>query len=259
MSPLSLRPSTFVEGGGLLDDVDVTVKQSVFAFYDYNGTVSPPSPSLGLTLVDPDGKEHDQFFSAGDAKYFSPSADDKNPSDIGKYLVAVGDKTAVNNNTNLAKFIASLVNAGFPEDKLESGDISILEGLEFHLKREAVKRTGLVRTGKNAGREQTVITVAKIIRLPWEKGASTSKAASSAKPTNGAAPADDISTKAGEVLLEVLMENDGKLPKAKVSTAAFGKLKGDPNQKAISQLLFKDDFIKSVDGVKLEGGVVSME
>lgn len=261
MSPLSLRPSSFVEGGGLIDDVDVTVQQATFVLWDYNGQVNPAVPALAMTLAQEDGSTIDQYFAAGDAKYFVPSKDDKTPAEdnMGPFLLQVGDKAGLNNNTNAAKFIISLVNAGFPEDKLEKGDISVLEGLKFHLKREAVKRTGLVRTGKNAGREQTVITCAKILSMPGEsKPASTlgkPKANGAAAASNGGGGHEEEAT---SVLLEVLSEADGTLPKAKLSTMAFQKLKGNPNQKEISKLLFADTFIKSVDGIKLEGGIVSI-
>lgn len=263
---LSLRPSTFVEGGGLIDDVDVKVTAAKFLMFDYQGKADVEVPALGLTIVDPDGKEHDQFFSAGDAKFFMPG-DGDTPAREGDELVATGDKAALNTNTNLAKFLESLVNAGWPEDKLDDFKASSLVGLEFHIKREAAKRTGLIRTGKNAGRESTVFTCSKIIRYPWEKAkagvAAKAPAATVAasKPNGKAAPApanDEVAAIAQEQVMAILLENDGSLAKNKLATAVFGAMKGDANQKAVSQLLMKDDFLKSIEGVSIEGGVVSL-
>lgn len=272
MAPMSLRPSTFTEGG-LLDDVDVRVTAASFLLYDYGGkSTRGVSPALGLTITHQEGdetKENDQYFSAGDAAYFYPSKDNasKSSDNMGDYLIPIGDKQGLNGNTNLAKFLTSLVNAGYPEDKLDNFKASDLVGLEFHLKREAVKRTGLIRTGPNANREQTVITVSKIIKLPWETGtakpAATTKAATNGK-ANGAAAAPAagdgaLVEKCNETLMMVLMEaGGGPLPKTKAATLAFNALKGDPMQKIVSQSLYKDDILHQLPGIAFDGAAVRL-
>lgn len=268
---VSLRPSTYTEGGSLLDDVDVRVLEAAFAMFDYDGKVDVAVPALYLSLQIPDGTKTDQYFSLGDAKQFMPSVDDKSPVDgknviSGPFLIKVGDKDGINNNTNGAKFLASLVNCGFPEDKLD-GAITVLVGLEFHLKREAIKRTGLIRTGKNANRDQSIVVASKIHKMPWEpetksvigKGTSLAASSSASAPAGAQVVNGDIGAKALETAQEILIEAGGKLAKAKLSIDAFNKLKGTDVQlaKSVSSTLLNNDWLKS-SGLTFDGATVSI-
>ena len=49
-------PSNFTEGGGLLDDVDGTIKEMRVVLWDYNGKVAAPSPAF-RALIEVDGIE----------------------------------------------------------------------------------------------------------------------------------------------------------------------------------------------------------
>lgn len=250
---ISMRPSTFTEGGGLLDDVDVIVKEAAFCKFDYNGQVNPAIPALYLSVTDRNGADHDQYFAAGNWSDFTASEDGKKESDQGPYLVKnpKGQKEGVNASSNFGLFIASLVNCGFPEDKLDSADARVFIGLDCHLTRRTVKRGGLVRTGKNAERGYTVLEVTKIHKLPWEAGgakpaavkaSSTPKANGSAQP---AAPSDDLAAKAQETVIGILAEQGGSVPKAKIAALAHKALGGDPDRAAIVNMVFKDAFLTS--------------
>jgi hypothetical protein len=282
---MNLRPSTYTEGGGLPDDLDVTVKESAFVMYDFNGSVIPAVCCLGMTLTfaDADGKEAEQqdYLSLGTHGNWKPSDDGKqaNPDgSAGDYAIQPENKN-LNRNCKLAKFLESLVNSGYPEDKLDNFSASSLVGLGFHLKREAVKYTGLVRTGKNAGREQTALTANKIHKMPWEKAAAVSplakKAGLGGKPApssnatsaftsapskvNGKGEASPEQTaKAQEQVQVCLMEAGGTMAKGKLASAVFAALKGDPDQKVISQLVFKDTFLNAIDGVTFDGATLTM-
>ena len=156
----SLRPSEMSEGGGLLSDVDVVWKTPRFEMFDYEGKSPQPVPALMVDLETADGEEQVQAWSMGSSKDWMPSED-------GKTLVSVGDATMLKTNSNGALLIASLINAGFPEEKI-GGDASIFEGLECHMIRvTAPERPGLKREKKD-GFEQTVLQVSEIHKLPWE-------------------------------------------------------------------------------------------
>ena len=81
-------------------------------------------------------------------------------------IVPIAGATGLNVNTNAVAFISSIVNAGFPEDKL-ANDISIFNGMGAHVNQVAQpKRPGLKKPEGQEGK--TYLLVTKINRLPWE-------------------------------------------------------------------------------------------
>jgi hypothetical protein len=260
---VSLRPSDLQHSTGLIDDADLTVKEAKFLLYDYNGTVQNATLALGLILVDDEGKEYEQYFSAGDPKHFVPSKD-------GKRAIQVGQKTGLNDNSNFAMFIMALVNAGFPEDQL-SDDVSAFEGLYAHWNRQAQpERSGLAQGQKQEkGREKSVLVPTKILSMPGEakKGATKGKAttaATKAAPAkaNGSsatAPSDDLDAAATDAVLTVIGDAGGSIEKTKLSPALFKQLAKDPNRNKIVQMAFKDDFL-AADGRpwQYDGATISL-
>jgi hypothetical protein len=177
---ISMNPSEFT-AGGLIDDVDITITDALTTLFDFNGS-QPPTPCLALELTDPNKVAHIQYFSAG-------KPEDWQPDDAGEGLVAVSGKTSINNSTNLGKFLASLVEAGYPSENLNDGNLKVLIGLQAHVIQQVVERKGLVRTGKNADRPNTVLVVSKIIALPGAGGGVGASAASATSKATGAAGA----------------------------------------------------------------------
>lgn len=258
----SLKPSEMTEGTGLIDDVDATWKECSFEMFDYGGKVSQPVPALKAVLETDDGEEVEQFWSMGASK-------DWIPSDDGKRLIAVGSATTLKSSSNGAILLTSLVNAGFPEDKI-GDDIGVFEGMVAHMVRiPAPKRPGLKRQPREDGREyeQTILTVGEIITLPWEKkkakGAPKKTAAKGAPKKAAAkkaeAPADDDVNEAavGFMMAALAEAGDEGLTKKELPTKAFQALKDDPNRNAIVQLVYQDEFLESGPW-NYEDGVVSM-
>lgn len=269
---VSLKPTDMTHGGGLVDDIDVTIKECKFVSYDYNGKATEAALALGITLVDDDGNEYDQYFSAGSLKDFVPSKD-------GKQALPVGTKTSMNDGSNFAIFLLSMVNAGFPEDKIES-DISVFENTYLHIKRiPQPKRSGIADTN-TSGREKTVITAEKIHTLPWDNkgkkvapgktasgapkvGGKPAVAAAASGKANGAAAAvevsEELTNQAQMAVMEAVEGAGGTLPKAKLSQVLFKQLIKDPNRNDIVSLAFKDDFL-AADGMpwSYDGTIVSM-
>jgi hypothetical protein len=96
--------------GGFLDDLDVTFAECRFVIWDYMGKANP-AVALKVTMEEPDGLTHEQYYSAGDPTKLLPSTD-------GTILLPQAGAKGLNNNTNAMAFIGSIVAAGFPEDKL---------------------------------------------------------------------------------------------------------------------------------------------
>lgn len=276
--------------GGLIDDIDVTFADCQFCEYDYNGTQAA-TLALAVQMVDAEGKEYDQFYSAGDLKYFVPSDD-------GAYPVPVGDKVMLNDSTNVSKFFVSLLQAGLPEEILASGDVHKLIGLKCHVNRVAQpKRSGLLRGGDDT-KEKTVLLVTAIHELPGEAGKTAGKtaakpaagkaaAAGNAAPKPGtpvgkkpngaaatttAAPAqaaltgsdDETAEAAAGIITEILAEADGNsLAKKDMISKAFASMNekvkaGDMDSKAktkVTQLVAKDSFLATL----VEAGTITYD
>jgi hypothetical protein len=155
--------------GGIVDDIDVLIADAAFVQWDYNGAIDHEVLALGIQFQDDNGKQYDQYYSAGELTYFVPSDD-------GAGIVPVADKQMINDNTNAWKFISSLMECGFPEDKLASGNVKEFVGTKVHIKQIAQPvRQGLIRGGKNADRTPTVLLVTAILGLPGEQQAAKPK------------------------------------------------------------------------------------
>lgn len=257
---VSLKPSDATKGGGLLDDEDVKVVESKFVMFDYGGKAQPV-PALHWKLDAMDGSEPlSQYWSMG-------KATDWIPSDDGKELVPIGRATQLVESSNGMVLITSAINAGFPESKL-GDDVTIFEGMECHVNRVAApERKGMVNRKEN----QTILTVSKIHKMPWEKDTTTKKGKAKGKGGGKAAAKEATETSASleeiatEFILNILSDEermashypDG-IPKAKLAPEAFSVFAvGDPNRSAIVQLVFKDEFL-SAGPWKYEGGKVTM-
>ena len=230
-------PSEMGEGGGLLDDVDVTFKGCCVSMFDYNGT-QPAVPAIKVECQLADGGEiAEQYWSAGSAKDWMPSED-------GKKLVAIGKATTLVRSSNAGILMESIINSGFPEDKI-SDDISALNGMEVHMMRvPAPKRGGLTKTARADGREfeSTVLTVSKIHKLPWEKKKGGVKGKAAATPE-----ADDAVQKtAEEALMAVLAQHPDGVTKQQIPGLVFKEVAAsDPNRNEVVKLVFTDDFLKA--------------
>lgn len=268
---ISLAPSTFSQGGGLIDDVDVEVVDAQFVMFDYNGKVAVAVPALGLELKElgDEGKVHQQYFSCGDAAYFAPSDD-------GNSLIPTGDRTSINTTSKAGMFLISLVNAGVPETLLASGNIKDIVGMKFHVNQIAApKRPGLQNQKEGA----TDLIVTKLISLPGEKapartglGAKTPPANMAAPKPNGAAAAatqgtggtvdEALASATVEAIIGVLAENDGTVLLKDVSAKLFKAVdKGNPLRASITKLAFDKEWLKSVSGeagFNFDGTTLSM-
>ena len=271
---LSLKPSD-AQAGGFLDDCDVVLKECRFVVWDYMGKAERPSVALKVTMEEQDSSalslSHEQYYSAGDPEKMVVSPD-------GKKVDVAGAK-GLNQQTNAIAFIASIISAGFPEEKI-TDDVSVFDGLLCHVNQIAQpKRVGL----KDQKEGKTYLLVTKILRLPWEaeaqkpaRGAPTKKTASpvvqhpsapapAAPVVQAVAPTDipadsGVEDKAKATILQILAEKGGSVAKAKLPTEAFRALSNDSDRNAVVTLVFQEPFLKqaAADGTfSYDGTTVS--
>lgn len=225
--------------GGLLNDVDVTIKTWRYRNWDYNGTVAPPVLGLQLEMVEDDGTVTVDVASAGDLKNFVPSE-----MPLGKKAVPVGQNKKMNKNTNAMLTVISLMQAdtrGELAAKLrQSDDISILDGVKVHILRTPQpKRRNMpvIQAGPEAQpgapqvqkREPEYISITKVIAYPWENGkaatttaaAPVAQAATMAAPQAAAPAAGGNADIANTILLTLVAEAGGSIPKTQIAGKTF--------------------------------------
>lgn len=88
-----------------------------------------------ITFLDEDGQDRQGQYDIGNAEYCvirESAADDAEAVDVGYSYSGKtqGSEFKLRPDSDFARFTASLVAAGYPENKLEDGDIRTLEGLE---------------------------------------------------------------------------------------------------------------------------------
>lgn len=248
-------PSSFAVGGGLLDDVDVVVKEASIAMFDYNGTRPDAVPAILFKLAVKDGEDVDQYFTVGKSSDWMPSED-------GTKLVAIGRATQINMSSNGAMMLKSIVDAGFPEGKI-SDDITCFQGMEGHVMRVPAPKRGMAPKAPRAdGKvyEETILVFATITKLPWETkkaapaaGKAAPKAAGKAAPApepkmegEDAGEGDSLEDRTQGILLEILGENPAGIKKQELPGLIFKKVgAADTQRTAMLQLAFRDEFLKA--------------
>ena len=260
--PVSFNPENFVEGGGLIGDVDATITSAKFEMFDYGGAVPGGAPSLTVVCESELG-DFTERYSVG-------SKDDWMPSDSGKQLLALGGKKGLSASSKFALFIKHLVDAGFPGDKL-GNDISVLDGLQAHFVRiPEPERPGVKKSAKQTEREAkygppTMLIVSAILSLPGEKKkpagapkASGKKAAKDA-PAPAAPETGDLDSKVEDAILNIIAAEGGSIKQNVVPAKLMGALKGDPDMPAAIRKLAEAGFLTGdARPWKAEGGVLSL-
>lgn len=271
MGGVSLNPENMTEGGGLLDDCEVTFNKCRFSMFDYGGKVDIKAPALMIEMEPDEGEEVKQYWTMG-----KPT--DWKPSENGKELIAIGKASAISLSSNGGIFLASLIEAGFPSDQLDD-DISVLDGLVAHVVRvPAPERKGL-KGGKNRDYEATILTVQEIIKLPWEEkesGAAKEKRKTDKKSGGGkkadkkASKKDDkkASKKGGDedvneeaigAILSVLAEaSDGSVSIRRLPADLFKALKENGNRNAILKLAADEEWLSDREEFLFDGTNVSL-
>jgi len=208
MGVVSIKPSSFTDGGGLIDDVDATLTDIRYVMYDYDGKADEPVP-VAKTVWDVDGEEQTVMYSVGGSGDFQPN-------DTGLALESLRSRSNLTKTSKYAMFIMSLIAAGFPEPSMDDNDISCLNGTKVHLLRKAVEYKGI---SKKEGKDSNVLLVSKLISMPGE-GVSAAKGKGKGKAKGKAAAAPDglEDLVVGEIQT-LLINADGTLTKKDMLTA----------------------------------------
>jgi len=236
---VSIKPSEFVEGGAVPVDKNLTWKECRFNLFDYTtkaGEVVATTVAARIKMVDDEGTEYEQQYSAGDPARFAPSAD-------GKTLEALTDSESMSKSSNYYVLMNALINAGFPENKL-GDDISVLDGLYTHnIGIPEPKRSGLVREPKEGARERVISVPDSIIRLPWEKKGKGAAAKSKAAATPAADESDEDADADALVMVTEMLADADKVTRQQVATKAIRDKKSD-----VAKLVFSPKFTETLAG-----------
>lgn len=268
---VSLCPDDMQEGGGLLDNIVITVKSAQFVVTDYGGKSKIKRPAAHLVLTEMvNGEEYDhddQFWSCG-------KMEDWVPSDDGKYLIPTGVKTQIHKSSNFGMLMASLMDNGWPKDKFDA-DIGFLTGAKFHMMQTASGRPDTEKDGKTY--KDTVLCVAEILQYPWEEGKKSgggggkktakkapSKSAHKTQDEDSGSGSgdDDLDADLAAIVLQLAIEagEDGITKKALASKISAAR-KGE-DQKVTNKMLaivFKPGFLESEDAPwDFDGTTVTM-
>lgn len=237
---VSINPTTFVEGG-LFDGVLTITGAKFVDDFTYGGKQKATIAAI-ITFCDEDGETHEQAYSCGDPKKFTPSED-------GKKLIPVGNSKQLFKGSNFFLLMRETVNAGFPTDSL-SDSVDCLEGLHADFTRkpqaELTTRKGISKEGA------TILVPTEILTLPGEDGdrfepnkKSKAPKGKTSKPEAAQNAGDDeVIEAAVEAIMEVLGDNDGTISKKSL----VGKLmksvdKTNPHRRGILSLSAKNAFL----------------
>jgi len=248
---VSLNPETFTDGGGgLVNDVDGEF--SNFRFMNINPSAAgEPVPGDAPYLVadfTAEGESYGLRWACGGAANWEVAAD-------GKKMKAKGTQKGINKGSNLGIFLASLYNAGFPKDKL-GDDISILDGLQAHLIRvPEPERKGLNRPSAQPGRERTIPTISRVIKLPWEKAAAKGKPAGAKAKAPAASEA--LESEVVGIILTALADNPEGIAKKDIIKNVVAQAES-ANRGAAMQMANNDTWLKGRTEWAYDNGVVKM-
>ncbi len=272
---MGARPSTFRKGGGgFLNGVDGVI--SGYRWTDqFNGEDFEPGKKPGTK----EDKFHSLFLElsarADDAdedltqNLFAGGYDDYEVSEDELTLTNVeGGECSIGANTPAGKFLASLVEAGFPESKFsedtDSVNVEPMVGTRVRFGQAVVigkdgkPRKRIAKKGKFKGREfdDTTTVIEQVYEVAGKAGKKGAKAesAKSGKKSKAAEPDDDeetVESLATAFLVKIVTANKGKMAKGKVSMQLLKPENGlfkHPEREAIRKLLNSDKFLNTEDG-----------
>ena len=159
----SLNPANMT-GGGAVADGEYTLAKLVVASFNYGGQAAA-TPACLITYKDAAGQEQEQAYTAGAGAEMGTD---------GKSFVSMAK------SSNFAMWVASIVEAGFPVDKL-GDDVTVFQGYRVKVAAKAQpKRAGL----KDQQEGKTIVLVTEIVAAPGGKAAKATTAARLAKESD---------------------------------------------------------------------------
>lgn len=243
MGNVDIRPDLCSEGGGLIDDFDAVISDVRFGLSP-DGYVSGQPVTLCLVRFDVDGEEHTVLFTIGGEGDFVAD-------DTGRGLNKLKSKATLTKTCKFIMFVNSLVESGFPLNRLDPQDVSPIIGTYGHFLRKAVEYKGLKK--KSDERENTVLLCTKILQLPWDATPKQRKGKGKAVDANLA------DTVAG-IIQGIVLVNDGEIAKKDLLSALFANedINAMDDKKGALKVASSDSFLKEREEWSYEGGVLKM-
>lgn len=243
----SMHPDNMVSAG-LADDFDGTITEARLVKWDYDG--KGDEGFFGrLTIQPDDGQDVDEevinYYSAGKLEYFAPTEDGETESDEGVMALRTGKSQQMSKSTNWAFFLATALEAEFPEDKFDS-DVRFLEGARFHFNRvPQPKRGGGIASEDDEGRKYEALVGTQFLGFASEsKGKGGSKKSSAVDL--------ELDGALEELVIEALTDADDStlLTKKLPTLAAKGDFTGAQKAKAVKRVV--DKSFLGADGAPWE-------
>jgi len=240
---VDLRPDSFAEGGGLIDDFDGTISDIRFIMTNYGGRISDAIPVASVRFTIEDMESDPTLYSVGGSDDFAPTTDEMG-------LNKLKTKDSLTKTSKFGMFMASIVDAGFPLNKMESDNISYLVGLDAHFLRKIVEYSGLK---KKSDRDNTVLLCTKINTLPWEN-----KKVGKGKKGKPAAVDEGLANDVAGIIQSMLRDTDYGLPKKDLISALFKskEIAALSDKKGALKLAVDDTFLNGREEWAYEDGVL---
>lgn len=252
------RPTSFKRSGGFLNNVDGVISGYEFTDEFPGGTKQAKkgdfNPLYFLLKVRVDGADDDI-----QTTLFAGSADDFEISRDGATLTPVAEGVGLRESSDLAHFMATLLDSGFPAANTElfysdspedAIDFRAIVGTRVRFVQakddEATKRLGPrkdKKTGKSYDRQRLEVT--KVYALPASRQATApARAAKGGGKMNGSAKDVSLIALADDVLVAIVQDKGGSMPKAKLPLAVSTAIdKQDPNREELRRLIYTDDYL----------------
>jgi hypothetical protein len=247
-------------GGGILEDAIVVLRNPHFVMSNtvpYGKNMQKVAPLFAVTTTETleDGSEldHEQFISLG-------GVDDFIPSDDGLGLNKIGTKPSIVEDSNFLLFITSIMDAGFPTERIKSEhDITFLDGLKCHVTKKVKERKGLDK------KEQSYLFVDKIYLDEKQTGKRGVKAGTGAGAGAGKSAPTEVDEalieEAKSSLLELLYSDAiaeaGGIAKNKMIAPLLAIIKKNPKVKELTKIILSDEFLVLQEGWVYEKGMIT--
>jgi len=259
---MGARPSSFKRGGGYLNGVDAAItgysflvgETSTIKNGDRKGEDFTPLSLVPSFRVDGADVDQSQRLLIGEATFFGEVSDDG-------LTLATPAGQSIGANTEAGLFIASLVEAGFPEENFSDSDDEInfapMVGSRVHLV-QVVNVEKTKRQGQQTGKDGKKYDLKDLkVKAVLSVGTGAPKAAGkSAKPAAGKAAkvveTADVAQLSADVLLAILNDAkvcpEGTILRAKLPVQIAKKTASSPHKDAIRKTIYSDEFLTTEAG-----------
>jgi hypothetical protein len=266
----SINPADFLQGG-LKSDFRGRITEAVYCPWDYKGAIAEPVLGVRLTIaIEDEDQPYVDYWPAGSLESFVPSEDGRTPAEgedggpgEGPYAVKVGKRSGLNNNTNFAHLMQTIVDCGEASKHFRVSDLTssleCLVGLDAHWDRvPQKKRSGMVDNdaetagGEKKRRNNDVLVVTSVYGYGDAPAAKKGKPAPAAK--GKPAPAEDedeggdenpLDAKLAEMVEAAIADAGGTIKRSKLAVAILKAAAKDKDKAKLVKRVSEEDFLSA--------------